>query len=155
MHRYGSSDVVLIALQAYVTVFLLLHDWIPLGRLNNLAAIRQADSLGHRIWVTLLPGIPAALGLYFSAQHLHRPYPHWLWILLWVTYGLLLLGLLRAWWIPYLFVPDEERTARYQVIFSGTHRFLPVRNGMAPDTLHVLFHVATGGVLAVLALRGR
>ena len=154
MHVAGGSDTVLIALEAFVTAFLLLHDWIPLGRFNNLAAIRKQDSPGHRLLVTLLPGVPAALGLYFSVAHFAGPYPHWLWLLLWITYGVLLLGLLRAWWVPYLLVADQKRAERYQVLFAGNHTFLPRRNGLSPDTLHVLFHAATVGVLVMLLLRG-
>jgi hypothetical protein len=153
MHVAGGSDTVLIALQGFVTAFLLLHDWIPLGRLNNLAAMRGEDSLGHRIWVTLLPAAPAAIGLYFSAERFGRPYPQWLWTLLWITYGLLLLGLLRAWWVPYLLATDKERAERYEVIFAGTHSFLPERNGITPNTLHVLFHAATVSVVGMLLLR--
>jgi hypothetical protein len=154
MHIARNSDTVLITLQAFVTAFLLLHDWIPLGRLNNLAAMRGEDSLGRRIWVTLLLALPAAIGLYFSAERFGRPYPQWLWMLLWITYGLLLLGLLSAWWVPYLLAPDRERAERYKVIFAGTHSFLPERNGITPNTLHVLFHAATVGVLGMLLLRG-
>jgi hypothetical protein len=63
-----------------------------------------------------------------------------------------LAGLLRAWWIPYLLVPNPARTARYQVMFAGTHSFLPQRNGIAPDTLHVMFHLAVVATLLVLIL---
>ena len=41
-------ETTFLALQTYVVVFLLFHDWIPLGRLNNLAAIRSQDALLHR-----------------------------------------------------------------------------------------------------------
>ena len=114
-----------IALQAVVVAFLLLHDWVPLGRLNNLGAIRVEDPLLRSVFVTLLP---AAIGLFYSARYLGRPYPDWLEMLLWITYGIFLLGMLRAWWIPYLVYPDKERAARYQAIFAGTHSFLPKRN---------------------------
>jgi hypothetical protein len=148
-------ETTFLALQAYVVVFLLFHDWIPLGRLNNLAAIRSQDALLHRVFVTLLPGVPAAIGLFFSAQHLGRPYPDWLEMLLWITYSVLILGMLRAWWIPYLLLPDAERAARYQIIFAGTHSFLPRRNGMAPDTLHTLLHLVTLATLVALFMRDR
>jgi hypothetical protein len=39
------------------------------------------------------------------------------------------------------------------VIFAGTHRFLPQRNGMAPDTLHVTFHLVLVAAAALLLLR--
>jgi hypothetical protein len=142
------------ALQGAVTAFLLLHDWVPLGRLNNLAAMRGEDSLGKRVFVTLLGALPAGIGLFYSAEHFGRPYPHWLLLLLWITYGLFVAGMLRAWWVPYLFGTDAARAARYQVIFAGTHTFLPQRNGMAPDTLHTLFHVCCLAAFVMLVLRG-
>jgi hypothetical protein len=148
-------ETTFIALQTVVVAFLLFHDWIPLGRLNNLAAIRSQDALAHRIFVTLLPTVPAAIGLFFSAQHFGQPYPDGLESLLWITYGIFILGMLRAWWIPYLLLPDAERAARYQIIFAGTHSFLPRRNGMAPDTLHALFHLVTLATLVALFMRDR
>jgi hypothetical protein len=148
-------ETIFLALQTCVVAFLLFHDWVPLGRLNNLAAIRGQDTLPRRILVTLLPAVPAAVGLLFSARHFGQSYPHWLEMFLWITYGLFILGTLRAWWIPYLVLPDKERAARYQIIFAGTHSFLPRRNGMAPDTLHTLFHLVTLATLVALFIRDR
>jgi hypothetical protein len=148
-------DITFLTLQAMVVTFLLLHDWIPLGRLSNIAAIHNEDSLQRRIFVTLLPALPAAIGLFYSAKYFGRAYPDWLEMLLWITYGVLVFGLLRAWWIPYLLVPDPARAARYQIIFANTHTFLPKRNGMAPDTLHTLFHVVTVATVIALFMRDR
>jgi hypothetical protein len=148
-------EITFLALQALVVLFLLLHDWVDLGRLNNLESIRSQDTLLRRLFVTLLPGVPAAIGLFFSAKYFAQPYPHWLEMWLWITYGILVLGLLRAWWIPYLVLPDPERSARYQIIFAGTHSFLPRRNGMAPDTLHTMFHLVTVATVLALFLRDR
>jgi hypothetical protein len=154
-HLKPTLEFTFIALQAVVVAFLLLHDWVPLGRLNNLGAIRGEDTLLRSVFVTLLPAVPAAIGLFYSARYRGRPYPDWLEMLLWITYGIFLLGMLRAWWIPYLVYPDKERAARYQVIFAGTHSFLPKRNGMAPDTLHTLFHLVTVSTVFLLFLRDR
>jgi hypothetical protein len=151
----SAFETTFITLQALVVAFLLFHDWIPLPRLSNLAAIRGQDTLLRRVFVTLLPALPTALGLFFSAKHFGRPYPDWLEMLLWITYGVLVVGMLRAWWIPYLVVPDAARAARYQIIFAGTHSFLPRRNGMAPDTLHTLFHLVTLATLVALFMRDR
>jgi hypothetical protein len=148
-----SLEILFLALQAVNAAFLLFHDWIPLGPLNNLRAIQSQDSLFHRLWVTLLPGVPAALGLGYSLHFFERSYPEWLEWLLWLTYVTLFAGLLRAWWIPYLFRADPTRAARYQIIFAGTHTFLPRRNGLAPDTLHTLFHLACVACLLLLAVR--
>jgi hypothetical protein len=138
-----------------VTAFLLLHDWVKLGRLNNLAAVDRLDPLPRRIFITLLPGIPAAVGLLYSVRHFGRGYPDWLEMLLWITYGVLLAGLLRAWWIPYLLVPEPERAARYEILFAGTHTLLPRRNGISPNTLHVMFHLSTVAILVMLFVRDR
>jgi hypothetical protein len=156
MHPFSHAfEITFLALQSLVVVFLLFHDWVPLGRLNNLAAIRSQDTLLHRVFVTLLPSAPAAIGLFFSARYFGQSYPHWLEMLLWITYGVLVLGLLRAWWIPYLVVPDAARASRYQIIFANSHTFLPRRNGMAPDTLHTLFHLATFATVLALFMRDR
>jgi hypothetical protein len=61
-------------------------------------------------------------------------------------------GLLQAWWIPYLFHPEPERAARYEVMFGATHAFLPQRNGIGVNTLHVIFHLATVALLIVLGV---
>lgn len=70
-----------------------------------------------------------------------------------VSDALVIVGVLKAWWIPHLFAPDPERAARHAVRFAGTHAFLPSRNGIRPDTLRVVFQavaVATR-VLACVA----
>ena len=156
MHLANGSpafDTIFLAAQAYVLLFLFLHDWLPLGTLNNFTAKRDADSFANRAFVTLLPAVPAALGLYYCAKDFTQPYSHGLLILLWITYGSFLFGMLRAWWVPYLLVPDPARAARYQTIFAGTHRFLPERNGITPDTLHTTLHAVTLAIVVLLLIR--
>ena len=36
----------LLGCQCLVVLFIALHDWIPLGKLNNLAGIRSVDTTG-------------------------------------------------------------------------------------------------------------
>ena len=148
-------EIIFLALQTIVVLFLLFHDWVPLGSLNNVKAIRGQDSVARTLVATLLAGVPAALGLFFSAKYFGELYPHWLNMLLWITYGVLVIGLLQAWWIPYLFKPDPERAARYQVMFANTHTFLPKRNGIAPDTLHTCFHLVAVATVLALFMRDR
>jgi hypothetical protein len=59
-------------------------------------------------------------------------------------------GELRAWWVSCLFSPEPKRAARYQIIFGKTHTFLPVRNGLVPNTAHFLLHIATLFTLVLL-----
>jgi hypothetical protein len=101
-------DKILLALQAFQVLFLLIHDWIPLGRLNDVAAVRSQDTLGRLVRVTAIQTIPFAIGLYFSARYFGAGYPHWLVMWLWISYALLFIGQLRAWWVPYLLKPEAS-----------------------------------------------
>ena len=153
-------ETVLLALQLFQVLFLWVHDWIPLGRLNDVAAVRSQDTRGRLVTVTLIQSVPWTIGLCFSLLHFRRPYPDWLydWLYDWlvISYGLLFIGQIRAWWIPYLFRPEPERAARYQIMFGKTYSFLPPRNGMVPNTAHILLHLATAATLIVLLIkRGR
>ena len=141
----------LFALQLFQLLFLVCHDWVPLGALNDVRAARQVDSPARLALVTAASAAPFAVGLAASFGHLQGPYPGWLMAWLWLTYGGLLLGQLRAWWLPSLGRPEPARAARYHAMFARTHAFLPQRNGMRPNTLHVILHAAT---LATLVLLG-
>lgn len=145
-------EIVLLGLQAFQVLFLWFHDWIPFGRLNDVAAVRGQDSTTRLVVVTLIQSVPFTIGLVFCLEYLGRPYPHWLDMWLWISYGLLFLGQLRAWWVPYLVRAEPERAARFQKMFGRTHAFLPQRNGMVPNTAHILLHVATLATLIVLAV---
>jgi hypothetical protein len=112
--------------------FLRVHDWIPLGRLNDVVAVRSQDTRRRLVTVTLIQSEPWTIGLCFSLLYFRRPYPDWLYDWLVISYGLLFIGQIRAWWIPYLFRPEPKRAARYQIMFGKTHSFLPTRNGMRP-----------------------
>lgn len=146
-----------LACQLFVVLFIALHDWLPLGKLNNLHGIRAADATRRLFVITTLSTLPFAIALVASAYYAKSHFPAWLSWLLWASYGAGLYGMLRAWWIPYLFVNDPVRAKRYQVRFAQTHAFLPMRNGIRPDTLHVGFHavfVTAFVLLCVLSLSG-
>lgn len=156
MSHFGRTwQFVLIALQLFQVTFLWLHDWLPLGRLNDVAAVRRADPLRHLIVITLLQSVPWTIGLFLSLQNFGQPWPRSLLSWLWVTYGMLFLGQLRAWWVPYLIRPEPARAERYRKMFGNTYTFLPRRNGMVPNTAHVSLHIATLATLAVLAISAR
>lgn len=141
----------LLGLQIFQVLFLSLHDWIPLGRLNDVKAARAASPNGKLFIVTLISTLPFAVGLAGTIYYWGRPFPDWLAIWLWASYVILFLGELRAWWIPYLLIPDPVRAARYQGMFGQTLSFLPEHNGIRPNVLHILLHVATLLTLIVLA----
>ena len=141
--------VACIACQLFVVLFMALHDWIPLGVLNNLDGIRASDSKARLLVVTAISTLPFAIALAGTVACALGVPAGWAkpWAV--VSYALVIVGVLRAWWIPYLFAPNPERAVRHAVRFAGTHAFLPPRNGIRPDTLHVVFH---GVAVATLVL---
>jgi len=145
----------LIALQSFVVVFIALHDWVPLGALNNVRAVQAADPRGKLVAVTALSTLPFAIGLGSTIAYADGRLPGWLNIYLWVCYGVAVYGLIRAWWGPYLLYRAPARAARYQAMFSGTHAFLPERNGVRPNTLHVILHIVILVIIGVLTLLSR
>jgi hypothetical protein len=80
----------------------------PVGRLNDVAAVRSQDTRRRLVTVTLIQSVPWTIGLCFSLLHFRRPYPDWLYGWLVISYGLLFIGQIRAWWIPYLFRPEPK-----------------------------------------------
>jgi hypothetical protein len=144
--------IILLALQFFQVLFLWLHDWIPLRRLNDVASVRSQDTTLHLVAVTLIQSVPFTIGMWFSLLYLDRPYPHWLYMWLCISYAVIFTGQLRTWWVPYLFHPEPKRAARYQIMFGKTHRLLPIRNELVPNTAHVMFHLATAATLITLAM---
>jgi hypothetical protein len=131
----------LIILQALQVAILWTHDWVQLGNLTDIAAVKVIQS------------VPFTIGLIASIAFAETGHPTWLWDWLWISYGLLLAGELRAWWWPYLIRPEPDRAARYRGMFGRTSAFLPERNGIVPNTLHVTLHAATAATLILLGVR--
>ena len=142
----------LIALQAVQVAILWLHDWVPLGTLNDVRRVQAEDTKARLIRVTLIQSIPFTLGLIFSITYKQTHHPAWTLDWLWVSYLLLFAGELRAWWVPYTIHPEPDRAARYRKMFGGTHAFLPAHNGIIPNTLHCTLHAATVCTLLALGL---
>jgi hypothetical protein len=140
----------LIALQILQVAVLWLHDWVPLGRLNDVRGVQAEDTQARLIRVTLIQSLPFTLGLVVSLIYSQVQHPFWVWAYLWVSHLLLFAGEVRAWWFPYLVQAEPARAARYAKMFGATHTFLPVHNAMAPNTLHCLLHAAT--LLTLLTL---
>jgi hypothetical protein len=142
----------LLVLQSLQVIFLWVHDWLPLGSLNDVRAVREQDTFRRLIVVTLVQSLPFTIILALSALYFGQHYPHWLITSLWVAYAVLFVGELRGWWIPYLVRAEPERAARFRAMFGNTHSFLPVRNGLVPNTAHIFLHICTAATILVLFL---
>jgi len=130
--------------QAFQVLFLWVHDWIPLGRLNDVAAVRSQDRGRRLVTVTLIQSVPWTIGLCFSVLNFRQPYPDWLYDWLVISYGLLFIGQIRAWWIPYLFRPEPERVVRYQAfanclihLVDGRERSIAIANDIGVSKMEI------------------
>lgn len=150
MHSFLMSA--LLALQVFVVLFVAFHNWIPMGSLNNVQGVRVAFPTGKLLVTTLINFTPMAIGLTLSLLYFFTGHPRWVFWWLWIAYGLACYGSLMAWWVPYLLRPDPELALRYRTMYAGTHSFLPEHNGIRPNTLHVLFDIATLAILVDLAI---
>ncbi|MBX5436676.1 MAG: hypothetical protein IRZ33_05600 [Alicyclobacillaceae bacterium] len=134
---------IFLAVEAFMLLFLMLHDWIHLPPWTDARATRRVYTMSTNLRNTLLNSVPVAIALLLTIYYLSAAIPGWVrgyWILL---YALLLLGEYRAWWHPYWFGWDPKRLARYRELFGNTHTIMPARGGMAPNTAHVLLHACT------------
>lgn len=137
------SQNILLGLQVLQVSILIFHDWIPLGRLNDVATVRRVHGFKKILIGTLINAIPFSFGLAASLYYWGQPLPHWLWMYLIIAYGILFAGEIETWWLTYFFgYKDAARAAPYRTMFGSTHAFLPVRHGIAPNTLHVILHSA-------------
>jgi hypothetical protein len=143
-------QVLLVALQVFQLAFLLLHDWVPLGRLNDISAVRRTNTPLQRLAGLLVPGIPVLIALSLSLKYFGSAYSGWVKWCLRSTYGFLFLGELEAWWIPYVFGTTAKRVAMHQSLLSRTHSSLPPRHGIVVNTLHVVLHASTMATVIVL-----
>lgn len=146
------TEIALLGLQAFQVLFLWIHDWIPIGRLNDIGAVRSQCTTGRLVLVTVVQSVPFTVGLVFSMLCFGRAYPPWLYSWLWIGYGVLFIGQIRAWWIPYLFRAEPEQAVRYRIMFGDTHSSLPRRNGLVPNTAHILLHLTTAATLTIFLL---
>ena len=54
--------------------------------------------------------------------------------------------------MPYFFGWPGGKEERYRAMFGNTHAFLLPRNGIVPNTLHVILHAATLATLLLLVV---
>lgn len=135
------AEVLLVAGLGLIFLFMLFHDWVPLGQLNDVRAVAESRSVQELIVVTAIGAGQIILLLGLVLIFVGKRYPIWAKLWLVIHQGFILAGALLDWWIPYFFgFGAAERVERYNEMFGNTHAFLPINNGIVPNTIHVLFH---------------
>jgi hypothetical protein len=131
---------ILFILQLIIFLFLILHDLVPLGRFNDVRAVKEYKGIHKTIRDALINGIPYGFLVLVFIYVGHGTYPLWAKIYTLLVYSLYTLGILLSWYIPYFFGASEKRKIAYQKQFHNTITFLPWRNGITVNALHVIYH---------------
>jgi hypothetical protein len=142
MRNIRLSEKILLLGYGMILIFMLVQDWVPLGKLNDIEAIKQENTTGELVVVTLIGVVQVALFIFLILLFVGRRYP--LFIKLWLVIhpSCILAGAIIDWWIPYLTgIGTSDRIERYNTMFGDTHAFLPLMNGIVPNTLHTFFHI--------------
>ncbi len=133
-------EKILLVLLTAILVFMIVHDWIPLGSLNELEGIRAENTIGELLFTTLFNTISIGIVLFLAYWFRGRIYPLWVKAWLIIHPCFIFAGALKAWWIPYFTGADDAALKRYETMFADTHHFLPEINGFSVNTIHAVFH---------------
>lgn len=135
------SEMILFVGLSLIFIFMLIHDGVPLGNLNDVQAVSESRNVNELIVVTLIGAGQILLLMALLLCFIGKKYPIWIKLWLVIHQGFIFAGALLDWWIPYFTgFGSEERIERYNAMFGNTHAFLPVNHGIVPNTLHVMFH---------------
>ena len=136
------SEKFLVLGYIFILLFMIVQDLVPLGALNDIEAIASVESF-NEIIVTMLIGAVKKLRILCGVVlFICKIYTLFVIIWLLVHPTCILLGAIMSWWIPYLLgTGTEEKVERFNIMFGNTHSFLPIMNGIVPNTLHTMFHL--------------
>src|SRR5438309_3155916 len=128
---------VFIMLQIILLFIIALHDWIHLPPLTDIRTLEKLHSKKDRLIAstiyTFIVLIPLLITWYYRAR-----FELWVLITIIVIYGVLSLGTIASWWVPYFFGSSEKHKAGF-VEYQNTHRFLPSRgDNVVPNTFHAV-----------------
>lgn len=132
---------VYLSLQAVILLFLIFHDWVPLGNLNDIDAVHHLLTTNELIIQTIMNSVPFAVAFFLCCLYAGKAYPLLMRLFLLFYFPILFYGALSAWWIPYFFGTSAEKAAQYEIMFGNTHTILPILNDITPNTIHLIFHL--------------
>lgn len=135
------SEKLLLSGLSLVFLFMLLHDWIPLGPFNDVYAVTAETSISGLVITTLINTGQILVISIILLFYMGKKYPMWAQLWLIIHQSCIFIGAMLSWWVPYFFgIGAADKVGRYSKMFGNTHSFLPVRNGIVPNTIHTVFH---------------
>lgn len=132
-----------IIVQSVLFLFMALHDWVDIPPLTNLTALKKAHSFKFRLVGSLINAGCVVIPIIVTLLYMRSPLPLWARLLFSITYGLITVGTMTAWWIPYFgggYLVHGNKAGFEE--YRNTHSFLPPRgDNVIPNTLHVILHI--------------
>lgn len=130
-------------IQCILLLFMALHDWIDIPPFTDLPALRKAHSFKFRFIGSLINATLVLVPLIITFCYLTSSPPFWAQLLFATIYGLLTIGTITAWWVPYFgggYLVHGNKAGFEE--YRNTHTFLPaIKNNVIPNTLHVILHI--------------
>jgi hypothetical protein len=125
-----------------------LHDWVHLPPLTDIRELEKHSSWSGRLINSIIFALLILIPLGLTV--IYQPYfPLWALITIVSFYGLLTLGTIFAWWVPYIFGSSEQHKIDFAE-YRNTHHFLPKRgDNVVPNTFHVILHLQIWTCLAI------
>lgn len=140
--RYFMSPlfVIFILLQLILFFLMTFHDWVHLPPLTDIAELEKHSSFWGRVLNSVIFALWIIITLVLTVQYAPE-LPTWVMVVLITFYGLLTLGTLFSWWLPYFFGSSAAHKKAF-IEYKNTHHFLPARgDNVVPNTFHVILHL--------------
>ena len=132
--------IIFIVLQFLLLLIMALHDWIEIRPLTDIKALAAGHSLYGRFMTTVVNTFTVLLPLIYTVYY-GDTLPSNVCRGIAIVYGLLTLGTILSWWVPYIFGSSQKHKEGFKE-FRNTHTFLPSRgDNVIPNTLHCILHV--------------
>jgi hypothetical protein len=132
--------IIFIALQSSLLLIMALHDWIEIKPLTDIRALEQHHTFQGRLLASTIYAILVLIPLTLTLWYQPTIPVSALWCITSI-YGLLTIGTIASWWIPYLLGSSEKHKADFAE-YRNTHAFLPARgDNVIPNTLHCVMHL--------------
>jgi len=137
-----SMDIftIFIVLQIILFYCMALHDWVHIPPFIDIHELEKHSTKKGRLINSAIFALFILVPLVLTLLYQPR-FPLWVLIIFVSMYGLLTLGTLFSWWIPYLFGSPEWHKEAF-IEYKNTHHFLPARgDNVIPNTFHVIMHL--------------
>jgi len=137
-----------ITLQIILLLFLALHDWVNIPPFTDIKALEKHHTKKERLLTSCINTSIVLIPLLLTMQSDgHFSFKTIVFIV--ISYLLLTIGTLCAWWIPYLWGSSQEHKQGF-IEYKNTHAFLPKRgDNVVPNTFHVIMHLFIWSCLAI------